>query len=268
MRCLNSSNMLSLKEIEKSYPENLRPFKRFILREYLQHKILALVFESKYASKLCFLGGTCLRIVHNNTRFSEDLDFDTLNLSERSFGHISEEIKKGLEREGYKVEFKTVARGAFHCYIKFPGLLLNEGLSGHKEEKILIQLDAEPQHFKFTPETFILNKFDVFTTILTTPKDILLSQKIFASLNRKQPKGRDFFDIVFLLSLTKPNYKYLAKKIGINKEDQLREKLLARCKKLNMKQVANDVKPFLFNPNDMKKVELFTDYVRQVDLHN
>ena len=260
--------MLSLKEIEKSYPENLRPFKRFILREYLQHKILELVFESKYAQKLCFLGGTCLRIIHNNTRFSEDLDFDTLKLSERSFGNISEEIKKGLEREGYKVEFKIVARGAFHCHIKFPGLLFSEGLSGYEEEKILIQLDAEPQHFKFTPETFILNKFDVFTTILTTPKDILLSQKIFASLNRKQPKGRDFFDIMFLLSMTKPNYKYLQQKVGIKNEAQLKEKLLERCKKLNMKQMANDVKPFLFNPSDMKKVELFADYIRQVDLNN
>ncbi len=31
--------MLALSEIEKSYPENLRGFRRFMLREYLQHKI-------------------------------------------------------------------------------------------------------------------------------------------------------------------------------------------------------------------------------------
>ena len=30
--------MLTLPEIEKNYPESLRGFKRFILREYLQHK--------------------------------------------------------------------------------------------------------------------------------------------------------------------------------------------------------------------------------------
>ena len=66
--------------------------------------------------------------------------------------------------------------------------------------------------------------------------------------------------------MTKPNYKYLQQKVGIKNETQLKEKLLERCKKLNMKQVANDVKPFLFNPNDMKKVELFADYIRQVDL--
>ena len=36
--------MLTLPEIEKNYPEPLRGFKRFILREYLQHKILQIIF--------------------------------------------------------------------------------------------------------------------------------------------------------------------------------------------------------------------------------
>jgi len=58
--------MLNLKEIENAYPENLRKFRRFILREYLQYKILEIVFVSEFSDKLCFMGGTCLRIVHNN----------------------------------------------------------------------------------------------------------------------------------------------------------------------------------------------------------
>ncbi len=62
--------MLTLPEIEKFYPESLRGYKRFLLREYLQHKVLQIVFNSEFADKLAFLGGTCLRIVHGNTRFS------------------------------------------------------------------------------------------------------------------------------------------------------------------------------------------------------
>ena len=124
-------------------------------------------------------------------------------------------IKKKLEREGYEVDFRNVFKGAYHCHIKFPGLLFKEGLSGHKDERILIQLDTEPQHFKFKPEPFILNKFDVFTQIFITPLDILLSQKFFAICNRKQPKGRDFFDAVFLLGKIKPNYDYLELKMDI-----------------------------------------------------
>lgn len=35
--------MITLNEIEQSYPQNLRGFKRFVLREYLQHKLLEII---------------------------------------------------------------------------------------------------------------------------------------------------------------------------------------------------------------------------------
>jgi Nucleotidyl transferase AbiEii toxin, Type IV TA system len=129
--------MLTLSEIEKNYPDNLKGYKPFILREYLQHKILQIIFDSKYAAQLSFLGGTCLRIIHGNTRFSEDLDFDNFGLGEDIFENISTHIKSKLDQEGYSVEMKTVYRGAYHCYIRFPKLLYQEGPSGHLEEKIL-----------------------------------------------------------------------------------------------------------------------------------
>ena len=67
--------MMSLAEIRQFYPANLHSKSAFLLREYLQCKILELLFESPYAAKFAFLGGTCLQIVHGSQRFSEDLDF-------------------------------------------------------------------------------------------------------------------------------------------------------------------------------------------------
>ncbi len=259
--------MLNLPEIEKNYPEPLRAFKRFILREYLQHKMLQIIFDSEYAGKFAFLGGTCLRIVHGNTRFSEDLDFDALGIKENEFEKVSSLIKKQLEQEGYKVEMRTVYSGAYHCYIRFPGLLYREGFSGHTGEKILIQLDAEPQHFDFTPERYILNRFDVFTTLFITPLDILLAQKFFAIVNRERNKGRDFYDAVFILSMIdKPNYDYLEMKLNITNARQLKEAVLSKCSKTDMKEMAKDVQPFLFDPADVKKILSFEDYIRQVKL--
>ena len=259
--------MLTLSEIEKFYPENLRSYKRFLLREYLQHKILQIIFESEYATKLVFLGGTCLRVVYGNNRFSEDLDFDNFRIEEAAFKNVSEFIKKELSKEGYTVEMKTVFKGAYHCFIRFPELLYNEGLSGHLEEKILIQLDTEPQNFDFVPERFLLNRFDVFTEILITPKDLLLAQKFYAVLNRTRNKGRDFFDIVFLLSLTnKPDYDYLKLKLNIANSKELKERVLERCKNLNMQQMADDVAPFLFNPADVKRIIHFPEYLQQIAL--
>ena len=249
--------MLNLSEIKNFYPIDLQKHERFIYREYLQYKILEIIFENPLANKLSFLGGTCLRIVHNNSRFSEDIDFDNFQLNAQEFEQISEFVKKQLMHLGYEVEMRNISKGAYHCYIKFPNLLFNEGLSGHKEEKILIQLDTESHNFKYKPTQPILNKFDVFTKINATPKDLLLAQKFYAVVNRKRNKGRDFFDIIFLLGQgISPSYEYLNFKLGINNPEALRKLTLDKCAQIDMEEMGKDVQTCLFNPRDTKRVKL------------
>lgn len=258
--------MLSLSQIEQSYPENLRAFKRNILREYLQYKILEIIFNSKYSKNLSFLGGTALRIVYGNTRFSEDLDFDNFNFNENDFSLLTEEIKIGLKREGCEVEIRNVFKGAYRCYLKMPGILFDNKISDLKEEKIMIQIDTVSRSFNYNPDKKILNKFDVFTQVFSTPLDILLSQKIYAAFNRKRYKGRDFFDIVFLFSKTKPNYDYLDEKMEIKNSKELKREVANFAEKINFKELAKDVEPFLFNPKDSKKIKMFSEYIKQVEL--
>lgn len=255
--------MFSLTEIEKYFPPKEQAYKRNMFKEYLQYKILQIIYDSSYGSKLYFLGGTCLRIVHNNQRFSEDLDFDNINLKQNDFEEITLLVKKRLELEGCKVEIKNVYKGAYRCYIRLPEILFVNKLSGYKEEKILIQLDTEPHHFEYAAEKELLNKFDVFTQILTAPPDIILSQKLYAIFNRKVPKGRDFYDVVFLLSKFDPNYKYLAQKLSIDSAEFLKGRLIQKCSTLSLKELANDVKPFLINPDDIKKITLFEEYIKK-----
>jgi predicted nucleotidyltransferase component of viral defense system len=258
--------MISLSQIEQYYPEKLRGFKKNILREYLQYKIMEIIFNSKFAVRLSFLGGTALRIIHENTRFSEDLDFDNFKLSKNDFTLLTKEIQNGLKLEGYEVEIRNVMKGAFRCYIKLPGVLFDNAISGLKQEKILIQVDTESHDFDYKPDKVFLNKFDIFTQIAVTPPDILLAQKIFALLNRKRAKGRDFYDVIFLLQKAKPNYKYLTQKAGIKDKQMLKKKILAHVETLNLKELARDVEPFLFQPSDSKKIILFSEYIQQIKL--
>jgi predicted nucleotidyltransferase component of viral defense system len=253
--------MLTLEQIEQQYPENLRPFKRSILREYLQYKILEIIFASEYAAKLSFLGGTALRIVYDNNRFSEDIDFDNFGLTESEFRELSQKVKAGLEAEGFKIEIDVVGKEAYHCNVRFPEVLFGSGLSQHQSEKILIQIDTLAHGITYQPERKILNKFDVFTEIFVTAPDLLLSQKINAAFNRKRAKDRDFYDIVFLLSFTKPNYEYLKSKLGIDGPEELRAKLLELCQTLDFVDLAKDVQSYLFTPSDSKKVELFKEFI-------
>lgn len=258
--------MLTIQQIEQQYPEQLRSFRRGILREYLQYKILEIIFNSEYANKLSFIGGTALRIIYGNNRFSEDLDFDNFGLSENEFDLLAQKVKNGLEAQGLKVEIDVVSKGAYRCYIRLPELLFVNELSSHQGEKILIQIDSFAHNFSYQSEKKILNKFDIFSDIFVTPAEIILSQKIFAAFNRKRAKGRDFFDIVFLMSFAKPNYDYLKEKIGISNEKELKNKFLEATQEFDFKALAKDVEPFLFNPSDSKKVEKFLEFIKQADL--
>ena len=143
-------------------------------------------------------------------------------------------------------------------------MLFKEELSGHREEKILIWLDAEPQFFKYNPDRFILNRFEIFTTILTTPLPLLLSQKFYAIISRDRKQGRDFFDAVFLMSRgIKPDYEFLGAKLGIHNAYALKELILEECQSLDMEKIADDVEPFLFDSKDKQKVVQFIDYFKQ-----
>lgn len=253
--------MLTLKEIEKFYSDKEKSFKRNIIREYLQYKILEIIFSNDLSRKLSFIGGTSLRIVYGTSRFSEDLDFDNFRLTLSEFNKLSNEVKQGLELEGYEVEIKIVSRKAFRCYIRIPKLLYEKGLSNFSNEKITIQIDSESQGYNYKPNRFLLNKFDVFTHILVTPADILLSQKLWAILNRKVLKGRDIYDVTFLFGITKPDYNYLKLKSKIDNLENLKKAISKRLTKENLEKIARDVQPFLINPGEVKRILNFNEFI-------
>ncbi len=258
--------MLTLSAIEQQYPANLRSFKRGLLREYLQYKILEIIFAGPYARKLSFLGGTALRIIYGNTRFSEDLDFDHFDLSDAEFSGLAQKVRSGLEEQGMKVQIDVVGQAAYRCRVRLPELLFVNELSPHQEEKILIQIDSEAHGFAYNPDKKILNKFDVFSEVFVTPVDILLSQKIYAALNRKRAKGRDFYDIVYLFTLTKPNYAYLKSKLQVADGKGLRKMILKEIRGMDFKELGQEVRQFLFAPEDTRKIELFPEFIAEVAL--
>jgi hypothetical protein len=164
------------------------------------------------------------------------------------------------------VQVDTVGKEAYRCRIRLPNILYANGLSPNEEEKILIQIDSLAHGFDYRPDKKILNKFDIFTEIFVTPPDILLAQKMWAAVNRKRAKGRDFFDIVFLLSFATPNFEYLRLKMNANDPESLRTKLIEALKNHNFKELAKDVQPFLFNFDDARRVEHFMDFIAQANL--
>ncbi|MEX1328328.1 MAG: nucleotidyl transferase AbiEii/AbiGii toxin family protein [Desulfobacterales bacterium] len=255
--------MLDIRQIESFYPEHFRPFKKNLLREYVQYKILEAIFESPLADKLTFMGGTCIHIVHGSPRFSEDLDFDNSNIAQHDFEALSLKVKRALELQGYTVELKNTYYDAFRASLRFPGLLHDSGISGHRDEKLLIQIDTEPQEFSYIPDKFILNKFDVFSRINIVPADILAAQKIFCIFNRSRPMGRDFFDVVFLLGKSGINFDYLNRKMSVRNKKELRDRLILRNAQLDFSRLAKDLEPFVYSKKEVDRVRMFPEFIRQ-----
>jgi len=258
--------MLDISQIESFYPDYLRPFKKNILREYVQYKILNLIFQSKFGNSLVFMGGTAIHILYGNTRFSEDLDFDSFGLKQSQFKALFDFILKGLEREGYAVDGKVVFKNACSMYVRLQHVLYDYNISRHKQEILLIKIDSEPQNFQYTSHKDIINKFDFFFRVNTVPVDILLAQKIYAIFNRKRGVGRDFYDAIFLFGITKPNLRYLEEKMKIKSEKELKYELLNFCKGIDFEQMSKDVEQFIFKPEDSKKILLFSEYVETMKI--
>jgi hypothetical protein len=139
-------------------------------------------------------------------------------------------------------------------------------LSPLQTEKILIRIDTAAQGYDYQPDIRILNKFDVFTEVRVTPEDVLLSQKIYTAVNRERPKGRDFYDITFLLGRTTRDYGFLELKMRLSQPEAVREKVLEEIKTYNFKKLAEDVSPFLISSDEVKIVIKFRAFWEQAKL--
>lgn len=254
--------MIEMRQILSFFPEELRIFPRNLLREYLQVKVLEIIYDSRFGDSLTFMGGTAIHIVHGGPRFSEDLDFDNRGLGLPEWESLGELLRSKLELQGLAAEVRASARGAFRLSLRFPGLLRRQGLSTDPREKVDLKLDAEPQKFAYEAESVLINKFDVFGRIMVAPADLLLAQKVACLFLRPRPMGRDVFDALFLWAKTEPRPEYLREKLGIGSGAELKERLLRRCRELDFGRLAEDAAPFLFRADDAKRVRLFPEFVR------
>lgn len=257
--------MLSIEEIKKQYPSDFHKFERGILREYLQYLVLEIIFDTNISSKLSFLGGTCLRIVHGIKRFSEDIDFDNKELSIEEFTLLAKAIEKGLKLQGFDVETTVTKQKAIHCHVKFSNILFENNLSNIKGEKIDIQVDTFDQGYNYESELYLLNKFDVFKQIKITPKSIILSQKLWTITQRNRVKGRDYYDIIYLLQNTIPDLGLLNLKLETSNWNEAKLVILDNIKDIDLEVAMKDVQPFLMNREEGKKILLFREYLEQIE---
>ncbi len=250
--------MIQLDVIKNFFPNYLGDnavFHKYILKEYILLLILDYLSTTPFIKKINFIGGTSIRLIKGIDRFSEDLDFECKSFSKDEFIEMSDGIVKFLNNYGFDIEVKQkdeTKLKAFRRNINFPQLLYKTGLSGYKEERFLIKIECQDQFVDYQPEIATIKGCGFFFPMPVPPAAVLCAMKIAAMLNRK--KGRDFYDALFLLSQTLPDFNFLSAKCGISNLKELKEaaKKLFLTVDLNIKM--KDFEHLLFNKNNSARI--------------
>ncbi|PIP57182.1 hypothetical protein COT08_00500 [Candidatus Woesebacteria bacterium CG07_land_8_20_14_0_80_44_9] len=236
--------------------------KRAILREYLQTKILSLIYQEAVSKNLFFVGGTALRILWGLDRFSEDLDFDSVGIEPGQIQKLVKTVIHRLERENTLVEFYQNTTAKKHYYeLRFPNLLGKLNLSSNAGEKLMIKLDIESTWQGQKRETVFVNRYGLLATVVTKPLNQMLIEKLAAYLGRKETQTRDLYDLVWLLSRgIKPDLAFAQINhlppnllLGARKKYMREKKLLLKSK--------IKLRPFLFDERKDSNLDFFANLI-------
>jgi len=257
--------MIQLDQIRNYFPATIRDnaaFGKHMIKEYLQLAILDFLSTTPYVRKTTFIGGTNLRLVKGIDRFSEDLDFDCKDFSNDEFSEMTDAVVRFLERSGWRVETRdrdNPKLTAFRCNIHFPELLFDMGLSGHREERFLIKIESQDQGVEYKPVIANIGGCGFFFPFPVPSDGVMCSMKIAAMLARA--KGRDFYDLMFLMGQAKPDYDFLKKRCGIATLEQLKSATAEKLKTVDLKSKQRDFEHLLFNRDNSVRVLRFGEFM-------
>ena len=236
---------------------------RNALYEVMQQVVLSGLYRGGFFNEAAFYGGTCLRIFYGLKRYSEDMDFSLLaknpdfNL-EKYFPAIIEEARLlGREIVITKKDKKNFSR-VESAFLKDNTDVYNLSFATDKTLKIKIEVDTDPPLGFETEQKLLMMPFS-FNTRCMVPSD-LYAGKMHALLFRQwkhRIKGRDWYDFEWYVRNRIPlDFAHLQERarefngIELTKDEFIRM-LKERFKKADIKQVKDDVMPFIENIHEL-----------------
>lgn len=254
-----------LAQLARETPAGTYP--RNVVREYLQARILGCLQRAGAMVPLAFQGGTALRFLCAMPRYSEGLDFALVRDESRyDLRLYLKAIEAEMSAETYDVEFKVnLDRAVQSAFIRFPGLLLEMGLSGRRQEAIAVkvEVDTRPPAGAVLATT-VVRRF-VLLQLQHHDRASLLAGKLNAILTRPHLKGRDLYDLVWYLAdpdWPAPNPVLLNNALTqwqwtgpAVTEHKWKDAVRCRLDEVNWDEAVRDVRPFIEQSGE---VELLT----------
>ena len=251
--------------------------KRNAIFEVNQQIILAGLYAGGFFESAAFYGGTCLRIFHGLQRFSEDMDFSLLAPDENfDFSKYFQPIVDAFALVGREVEITKKDKKSFgkveSAFLKDNTDVYDVTFQTEKSIKIKIEVDTCPPLNFTTEQKLLLQPHSFMTRCFTLPD--LFAGKMHALVYRawkNRVKGRDWYDFEwYVRNGVALDCAHLAERCKqFNGEDispeSFKEKLIERLSTADIKQVKEDVLPFVRNP---KELDIWSNdyYVQLADI--
>lgn len=174
-----------------------------IEKEILHHDILHALHEHGFLSKLAFFGGTNLRLCHDASRFSEDLDFKGgPEFQEDMLADMGNCLSKAIYKK-YKLESQVSEPRQTEGNTRTWSILIltRPGSKSERQQKIHLDVCCLSCH-DHAPRT-LLNHYsvDLGTSGLLVRSQSLresYTDKLIAFALRARPLPRDVWDIAWL----------------------------------------------------------------------
>jgi len=209
-------------------------------REYLQLLFLKYFYTQKESEKVYFKGGTALRFLYDSFRFSEDLDFTSL-LPEKKIKVLINETLQDLNKETERVTFKKTKSIAN----SFSGRIFQENPEFKFPLTIKLDFSLREKPF-FTETSYIETIFPIgpYPQISHLKIEEIMAEKVRAILART--RGRDFFDLWFLLSKEiLLDWDLINKKIALYRRKTDLNQLIEVIEKFPQAEIEQDLVRFL-----------------------
>ena len=179
--------------------------------------------------------------------------------------NMSDGIIQFLGRNGLHIEVRDKANEKLIAYrrnIYFPELLFHLGLSEFRQERFLIKIESQDQQIAYEHKMTNIKGCGMFFPFPVPTDQVMCAMQIAALLSRK--KGRDFYDVMFLMSQTSPDYNFLTEKSGVGNLQALKESFIDLLSKVDLTKKAKDFGHLVFNKTNTRRILSFGEFVNEL----
>lgn len=236
------------------------------VHEVMQQVALGGLYNGGFFNKAAFYGGTCLRIFHGLDRFSEDMDFSLLAPDpgfrlDPYFEAITTEFAALGQSIDITTKEKTVQSTIQSAFLKSDTAQYDIHLGRDRKIKIKIEVDTTPPLGFSTEQKLLLQPFSFYTNCFTLPD--LFAGKMHALIYRSwknRVKGRDWYDFEWYVRknvamdfrhFCERAYQFGSEEPGTLTPDRFRAILKDKIKETDIRQVKDDVMPFIKEQNKL-----------------